>query len=224
MLIHGFGAADWREARAHLLALGLIDAQCRPTKTGIVCWPSAARPDRKVRLAAARRIWDEASDLTPGSLSYKHLLSRSLRVAPDVASDLRHHPAAPVSVFRDGSPVRPALVARISDATGGFAGVEVVYLEPNGQRADHLRVPRKTIGGRPSGSAIRLMAPTERFLVGEGVMTVLSACEHFNRPGWALMSASNLATWSAPEGVRDVLIAVDRGLAGRVRPNGWPRA
>ena len=51
-------------------------------------------------------------------------------------------------------------------------------------------------------------------LVGEGVMTTLSAMERFQLPGWALMSANNLAAWTPPPGVRDVLIAADRGAPG----------
>ena len=51
-------------------------------------------------------------------------------------------------------------------------------------------------------------------LVAEGVFTALSATERFALPGWALLSTRNLKSWSAPDGVRSVLIAADRGKDG----------
>jgi hypothetical protein len=51
-------------------------------------------------------------------------------------------------------------------------------------------------------------------LVGEGVFTTLSASEWFGLPAWALMSTRNLRRWRPPAGVREVLIAADRGTDG----------
>jgi hypothetical protein len=51
-------------------------------------------------------------------------------------------------------------------------------------------------------------------LVAEGVFTTRAAKAWFDLPGWALMSTRNLRAWSAPEGVRSVLIAGDRGKDG----------
>lgn len=214
LIIHGFGGADWRAVRDHLLGLGLIDPSGRPVGGPQVSIPAAPRPARQARIAMARRLWDEASILYRGSLSHRHLLSRAITVSPDRLEALRHHPAAPVSVFGPDGLKRPALVARITAPTGDLTAVELVYLDPNGRRADRLKVPRKTVGVLPAGSAVRLAPPRERLLVGEGVMTVLSASERFGLPAWALLSAHNLSAWSAPDGVRSVLIAGDRGLAG----------
>lgn len=38
LVIHGFGSADWRAVRAHLLGLGLIDARGRRRMSGSP-WP-----------------------------------------------------------------------------------------------------------------------------------------------------------------------------------------
>ena len=51
-------------------------------------------------------------------------------------------------------------------------------------------------------------------VVGEGVMTTLSASARFSLPGWALLSAGNLCRWTSPERVRRVIVAADRGPAG----------
>src|SRR5581483_11481598 len=74
--------------------------------------------------------------------------------------------------------------------------------------------PRKTVGRRPAGSAVRLASPQPELLVGEGVFTALSAGRCFGLPAWALMSAANLAAWVPPEGTRRVVVAADRDRAG----------
>ncbi len=51
-------------------------------------------------------------------------------------------------------------------------------------------------------------------LIGEGVITTLSAIDRFRLPGWALMSANNLAAWTPPPELRRLLIAADRGAVG----------
>ncbi|MDO9587402.1 MAG: toprim domain-containing protein [Brevundimonas sp.] len=215
LVIHSFGAADWRAVRDHLAELRLIDADGRVLPVGRSHPSSSAiRPDRDTRVTTARRLWDGAGPIAPGSVSHRYLVGRSVGLDPVGLEALRHHPDAPVSVFRAGGPTRPALVARITDVEARLTAVELVYLDPNGRRADRLRVPRKTVGIVPPCSAVRLSPPARDMLVGEGVLTVLSAIERFGRPGWALMSAHNLSAWSPPPGVQRILIAADRGAAG----------
>jgi len=119
LVIHSFGAADWRAVRDHLADLRLIDGEGRIAGVGRSGPSSSAiRPDRDARVATARRLWDGAGRLTPGSVSHRHLIGRSVCLDPAGLQDLRHHPDAPVSVFRSGGPTRPALVARITDRGG----------------------------------------------------------------------------------------------------------
>lgn len=214
LIIHGFGAADWRAVRADLFGRGLIDAASRTPGRPFDRTAAVSRPDRRTRVAAARRIWEGAADLEAGCASHRHLLRRAIRTPLTDLGDLRHHPAAPVSAFRLHGPTRPALVARISDPRGAFTAVELVYLAPNGRMAPDLRLPRKTVGVLPPGSAVRLSQAADALLVGEGVMTVLSASARFGLPGWAMLSAHNLSVWVAPPTVRRVLVAADRGAVG----------
>jgi len=215
LVIHGFGASDWRSVRADLLARGLIDVASRPLGGPTVAASApSARPDRLTRIAAALRIWNGASDRIEGSPSHRHLAGRAVHATPGDLCDLRHHPAAPVSAYRPEGAVRPALVARISDPAGALTAVELTYLEISGRRAHGLRLPRKTVGALPPGSAVRLAPLARTLLVGEGVMTVLSASARFQLPGWALLSAGNLSVWDAPPEVRRVLVAADRGRVG----------
>jgi hypothetical protein len=217
LVIHGFGSADWRAVRAHLHGLGLIDAGGRLTGAKGASsgqGPDASpRPPPRVRIAAAQGLWAQSLPLAGGDLCFRYFRHRGvpLRCAPD---DLRRHPAAPVSVFREAGLTCPALIAAIRTPDGAISAVEVAYIGPDGRAARRLRLPRKTVGSAPAGVAVRLSPPEAEMVVGEGVATTLSAMARFDLPGWALLAAGNLAAWSPPAGVRRVLIAGDRGRAG----------
>lgn len=217
LVIHGFGSADWRDVRAHLHGLGLINADsCLTGATLSDFGPgpvAPSRPSPRVRIAVAQGLWAEALPLAEGDLCYRYFRLRGVRL-PSPPDDLRRHPAAPVSVFRQTGLTCPALIAVIRLPDGEISAVEIAYLGPDGRAAHGLRLPRKTVGAAPSGVAVRLSPPEAEMVVGEGVATTLSAMARFNLPGWALLSARNLARWSPPTGVRRVLIAGDRGPAG----------
>ena len=207
VIVHSFAGDDWRDVLADLAERGLVDGDGR---VAVGTGEPAAAPHRPQRLATARRLWAEARP-TAGTLSERHLRLRGAAPGPD---DLRHHPAVAAAVYADQGPCRPALLAAIrAPGQGEVVGVEFTYLAANGERA-RLRLPRKTVGLCPPGSAVRLHDPSPRMLVGEGVFTCLSAARRFRLPAWALLSARNLRAWRAPAGVRFVLIAADRGRVG----------
>jgi|SRR6478672_6674686 len=215
VLIHSFGSSDWSEVRTRLVRLGLIDRRGRLTVGGVPPADDACpRPDSLERKRLARAFWEEAVSLSVPTASMRHLRYRVGRAADPVSVALRHHRAMPVSVYSGHGCRLPALLARLDDAGGELTAIEIVYLRPDGRCVNGLRIPRKTAGVIPAGSAVRLFPAQARLLVGEGVMTVLSAADRFGMPGWALLSARNLAAWSPPPIVRQVTIAADRGPAG----------
>ena len=213
VVVHSFGATDWRVVLDDLRARGLVDnagapGSCaRPTDRG----DDASATDR---IAAARVLWDGAGPVGPATLAARHLRLRGVRRAPPSPDVMRDASAAPLCVYRSGGRAMPALLAAISGSGGEFSGVEVTYLGPGGQRAVGLRLPRKTVGTVPPSSAVRIDPAAAEMLVAEGVFTTLSASERFGLPGWALMSTRNLRGWTPPEGVRRVLVAADRGRDG----------
>jgi len=212
VVIHGFGGADWRAVRDDLRERGFIDDAGR--LTGGECGRSSTpRPDRRVRVETASALWSGTLGLGPGDPVDRYLARRAVQSGRR-ALNLGHHPRAPLSVYRESHRARPAMVARISDTEDRLTAVELTYLEPGGRLAPGLRLVRKTVGQVPPGSAVRLFPAAEEMLVGEGVITTLSAAERFSLPGWALMAANNLAAWTPPVEVRRVLIAADCGPAG----------
>lgn len=215
VVAHSFGAADWREVLDDLRARGLIDDQARLTGASA---PRAAWPDPPpwLRIETARRLWAEAASVRAGTPAARYGARRGILRPLGAFAALRAHPATPVAVFAGAGagPVAPALLAAITAPAGALLGVEITYLQPNGERARRLRLARKAVGRIPAGAAVRLEPQTGALLVAEGVFTALSAAEIFGLPGWALLSAGNLRRWRAPPGVREVLIAADRGAAG----------
>lgn len=212
LVVHGFGGADWRAALRMLRDRGLVDIDGRVGGDGRFI---AAGADRSCRLRTARDLWEGAGPITQATLSLAYLKGRKVLSDPGGISDLRHHARAPISVYRDHSATRPAFMAGVRAPSGNLTAVEMTYLDPNGRRAVGLRLSRKTVGHVPAGAAVRLASAASEMLVAEGVITTLSAIERFKLPGWALMSADNLAAWTPPGGVRRVLIAADRGAVGQ---------
>ncbi|MBI1684212.1 DUF7146 domain-containing protein [Caulobacter hibisci] len=227
LIVHTFGDSDWRAVRDHLRALGLL-SDLRPCGTGST--PPTAQPSPSVerRRAVARALWADGVAL-PRTLSDRHLRSRGIGGPPPGPHALRHHPAAPLAVYRPTRATRPALLAGVAGPDGEISAVEITYLTPGGRRAFDLRLPRKTVGVLPAGGAVRLDPAGPTLLVAEGVFTALSARRRFGLPAWALLSTSNLRAWRPPPGVRAVVIAADRGpdgetsakiLARALRPQG----
>ncbi|WP_447941515.1 DUF7146 domain-containing protein [Brevundimonas mediterranea] len=123
LVIHGFGATDWRAMRDDLRRRGFIDDGGRLTGGGHAgsTWP---RPDRLARLQAAAHLWESAVPIGVTSAAARHIRSRSV-TGGIASSNLRHHSRAPASVYRPGSAHRPALIARISDGADRLTGVEL---------------------------------------------------------------------------------------------------
>jgi putative DNA primase/helicase len=219
LVIHSFGAATWREVLADLRARGLVG----PTLPGGAAPRLAPPQGDRARIEAALALWDGAAAAGPGSLAARYARFRGVSRPLAAIADLRSHPAAPLSAYRPGPAVRPALLAAVRAPDGGLTAVEVTYLAPPGRRAADLRLSRKTIGRLPPGSAARLDPPGRRLVVAEGVFSALSAGEHFNAPAWALMATTNLRRWSPPAGTEEVIVAGDRdpaALATRLRGQG----
>lgn len=214
VIVHTFGDGDWKDVLDYLRGEGLVDAHNAPTSLSQSRRAKAAGVATGLeRRQATLRIWEAGRPLG-GTLSARHCAQRSVSrplPGPDV---LRHGGQTPISAYTETRHHRPALLAAISDRDGAFTAVEVTYLAPNARRAFDLRLSRKTVGPAPANCAVRIDAAAPQMLVGEGFFTTLSASARFGLPAWALMSTRNLRHWRPPPGVREVLIAADRGVDG----------
>jgi putative DNA primase/helicase len=82
----------------------------------------------------------------------------------------------------------------------------------------------KTLGGRKAGGGwmarcpahddVRLAAPGDVLMVGEGIETCLAAMQATGNPAWAALSTSGLRALDLPKDVRDVIVLADGDDAG----------
>lgn len=214
VVAHSFGSADWREALANLRELGLLDAENRP-RDDAAASPGPIRPEPTAveREAAALGLWEAGREIA-GTLSEAYLRARRVTRPLPNAFALRHHGSVPIAVYASSRTSKPAMLAGVRDPAGRITAIEIVYLDPGGRRARWPRVSRKTVGRFTPGSAVRLDEAAAEMLVAEGVATALSAGERLGLPAWALLSTSNLRSWTPPDGVRRVVVAGDRGADG----------
>jgi len=215
LIVHTFGDGDWRAVMDELRRLRLIGRHGDPGLHPSVAFGRCAIVDTSARerQAVAMRLWESGRPV-PGTLSERHLRSRAVMRDSSEACALRHGPEVAVAAYREAGYRRPALLAAVRSVDGALTAVEITYLAANGRRADDLRLPRKTIGVVPPGCAVRLDPVSAEMLVGEGVVTTLSASARFDLPAWALTSTRNLRAWIPPAAVHALLIAADRGTDG----------
>ena len=64
------------------------------------------------------------------------------------------------------------------------------------------------------GGAVRLAAPGDLLMVGEGIESSLAAMQATGHPAWAALSTSGLRALDLPKDVRDVIVLADGDDAG----------
>lgn len=158
------------------------------------------------KMAAVKRIWEEAEAVSKGDPVWLYLNRRiGLDVVP---SCLRYHPAL---AYTDGGFVEhhPAMVAAVTNAEGKGVAVHRIYLKKDGSKAQ-VETPKKIIAGMPiSGAAVRLGRHGECLGIAEGIETALAASMRFGVVSWAAVSAAMLEQWLPPDGVKKVIVFGD---------------
>jgi len=177
------------------------------------------RQDRRAILQI-RRVWDASLSLQhpQADPARRYLMRRKLSLVAAEAAGWRFHPdlpyfekdAAGKLVLTDKS---PALLAMMRTVTGQPVTIHRTYLEASGRKRDGKS---KKLMGYPSdqqlsGGAIRLFAVMGQDLgVAEGLETALSVQFATGMPVWATGSASLLAAFQPPPGIRRVFVWADK--------------
>jgi len=178
---------------------------------------SSQKAERPRTLSSALRIWrGAASNPVAGTWAQTWLEARGLDVealAPLIARGLRFHPRATALRFEDemGSwreIAAPAMVAPIvfKNEAGKLAvrGVHCTYLTDKGRAKarliapDGAEIPARKMWGPSMGGAVPFTewdeAPDDgELLVGEGIETVLSAAQIWQRKGAPCRAAAVLS-------------------------------
>lgn len=212
LLIHCFSDTDWRDIRAMLLRDGVARYDNffsnRSISRSGVNHAQAHRPRaRSLTFEHAKRLWARR-EKTANTLAGRYLELRRLSKLVNAPSLGFVHLAAMSPQPR--ARIAPCLLAKISNANGRFVGIQGTFLfsTPSGL------FKKRLIFGHQKGHAIQLATPDTTLLVGEGLESTASAANWFGHPAWALLNTANLATFRAPRGVQELIIAADHDAPG----------
>jgi hypothetical protein len=144
--------------------------------------------------------------------------SRGILLTDEEAPSLRFSPA----LWHWPTQSRwPAMVARVSLATGADLTTHQTFLEPDGSRKAPLGQKARLFaaGGRTAGGGVWIglaADPTSEFVVAEGIESVLSAMRIFNASaGCAALSELGIRRLILPPEVRRVRIFADNDELGQ---------
>jgi hypothetical protein len=178
----------------------------------------AAKPERPPvptgSPEAAQRLFASAKPIA-GTIAAVYLRSRGIVGVGDLPA-LRFHPAC---FYRghEGAPREtwPALLAAVTDPENVVTGVLRTWLARDGSRKAPLATPRRSMG-RLLGHGVRLGDASDILAAGEGLETMLSLRVVLPAlPVVAALSATHLAGFIPPSGLRRLYIARDNDRVGR---------
>jgi hypothetical protein len=164
--------------------------------------------DTLKRSATALTIWQasHAAEETPVAT---YLLSRGLDLP--TSPTLRFH----AGLKHPSGGVWPAMVALVTHgATGSPIAVHRTFLARDGGGKAPVDPPKMMLGPC-RGGVVRLGAPANVLMVGEGIETCLAAMQASGRPAWAALSTSGLRSLDLPNAVRDVIVLADGDEPGQ---------
>ena len=164
---------------------------------------------------SARRLF-AASRALGGTQAERYLRGRRLTRVAELSA-LRFHPQC---FYRPDDGAKnlsfPALIAAVTDLSGGLTGVHRTWLDPAGGGKADLETPRRAMGNL-LGHAVRFGLAEDVLAAGEGIETVLSLREVLpNLPLAAALSSNHLAAILFPPDLRILYILRDQDPAGDV--------
>ncbi len=211
VLVHCHAGCEQDEVIRHLHARGLWPRHDPRRFQGAASRRATtlAEPDRddSTRIEAARSIW-WAAQPAGGTLIEPYLESRGLRLP--ATPTLRFHPSLK-HPSGESWPAMIALVTRGSDDAP--LAIHRTFLARNGAGKAPVE-PQKMMLGPCRGGAVRLAAPRDLLMVGEGLETCLAAMQATGHPAWAALSTSGLRVLDLPTDVRNVIVLADGDEAG----------
>jgi putative DNA primase/helicase len=227
-LIYSHAGDDWRACRDYVRArLGLPrwepgDEQQRTIPPQRVeKWDLAAveaeanegsrawTEDEVLRVAAARRIWNEARD-PRGTLAEKYLReTRKLDLPDGLAGPvLRFHPRCPWRESTGKIDRIPALIAAFTSVDDdAVTAVQRIALKSDGTKLDRRML------GIVTRAAIKLDPAADALAVGEGIETCMAARQLGFKPAWALGSVGAISFLPMIDGVKQLTILGEAGEA-----------
>jgi putative DNA primase/helicase len=229
-IIYSHCGDDWKDCRDHVRSrLGLSAWQPseddrrhtiswrhvrrRDLATSQREWAEAPTGDDLARIAAARRIWDAATNPF-GTLAERYLASRALVLTADLAGRvLRFHPRCPWHDETIGRTIEvPALIVAFRALDGDeISAIHRIALTPAG-----VKLGRRMLGV-VRRAAIKLSPVAGTLAVAEGFESALAANVLGYGPAWALGSAGAVAHLPVLPGIERLILLAEHDESGASR-------
>ena len=189
--------------------IAALQARYLWTESGLLLFSRPAprvvvEPDRRgaKRTEIALAIWRSAVP-AEGTLVETYLASRGLQLAS--ATRLRFQ----AGLKHPSGGLWPALVALVTLGLDDTPlAIHRTFLARDGAGKAPVD-PQRMMLGPCRGGVVRLAAPREVLMVGEGIETCLAAMMATGHPAWAALSTSGLRALDLPEVVHDVIVLAD---------------
>ena len=163
---------------------------------------SESDQDTAKRIEAALALW-RATQPASGTPVERYLHSRGLHETPPPI--LRFH----AGLKHPSGGIWPAMVALVTRGVDDAPiAIHRTFLARDGAGKAPVE-PSKMMLGPCRGGAVRLAAPCDVLMVGEGIETCLAAMRATGRPAWAALSTAGLRNLDLPGDVRDVIVLAD---------------
>lgn len=205
VLVRCHAGCNQRDVIAALKERGLWDCKERTAfrkSLRLKASPPRPDPDHAERSAFALSIWHSTIPAV-GTPVEAYLASRGLTCS--LPPSLRFHRG----LKHPSGGIWPCMVAlgtRGADNTP--LAIHRTFLSQEGRSKAPVE-PVKMMLGPCRGGAVRLRAPGEVLMIGEGIETCLAAMQATGHPAWAALSTSGLRALDLPGCVRDVIVLAD---------------
>lgn len=208
LLVKCWGGCDSLDLLAELRRLGLVGGHIAGYQPKPIKAPLPNNGARSVASSAqALALWQSAVP-SGGTPVETYLRSRGLHLPPPLT--LRFHP----SIRHPSGGTWPVMIALVTRGTDNVPmAIHRTFLAHHGGGKAPVDPPKMMLGPC-HGGAVRLAAPGDLLMVGEGIETCLAAMLATGHPAWAATSTSGLRALDLPRYVHDVVVLADGDDAG----------
>ena len=219
LLLYCHAGCTFEDVMTALKRQGLVTSSLSYSGSGSVMYNSAGLPVDSSSTheytcnASLLRIWEESQSVkgTLGEVYLNRRLDGRLHEIPQDLRFLKQHRHTP------SGNAYPCLIAAVREfPSQTIRALHRTYLAPDGKGKAPVE-PAKMMLGQVRGGAVQLAPATDELIIAEGIETALTLQVITEKPAWAALSSTHLASVILPPLplAHTLYIAQDNDSAGR---------